>query len=127
MLRGIDGCIRRSRLDAFTRETQTPSDRRFPSCRARTNREAGQNAGLGEFACRLIRWMVEVIKVEVRLVYGSEWGKVGVAEVSFDRGPGRRSRTERTVSFLRTIEGGGKGGESNWTGINDLPIKCSEW
>lgn len=67
------------------------------------------------------------IKVEVRLVYGSEWGKVGVAEVSFGRGPGRRSRTERTVSFLRTIEGGGKGGESNWMGINDLPIKCSEW
>lgn len=62
--------------------------------------------------------------MEVRLVYGSEWGKVGVAEVSFGRGPGRRSRTERTVSFLRTIEGGGKGGESNWTGINDLPITC---
>lgn len=96
---------------------------------ARTNREAGQNAGLGEFACSadLSDGWWRFIKVEVRLVYGSEWGKVGVAEVSFGRGPGRRSRTERTVSFLRTIEGGGKGGESNWTGINDLPIKCSEW
>lgn len=43
---------------------------RFPQFPARTNREADQSAGVGEFACRLTRRAVEVVKVEVRLICG---------------------------------------------------------
>lgn len=53
---------------------------RFSGFPARTDRDADQSAVVGEFACRLTRRVVEVVKVEVRAYLrltwsGEEWGR----------------------------------------------------
>lgn len=72
---------------------------RFPRFPARTNREADQSAGVGEFACRLTRRAVEVVKVEVRLI-------CGLRRVGKSGGGGNLMRYHPGAEIRAEMEGG---------------------